>query len=532
METNKNLLIQRKSEKETATFLKSNPNVEPLFSLPNNKSQFKGKKILEDTGDETSKWSILKTENQIAHWDDAYEFIKRNGDEFEYAEPDSSQYDISSLDESKFTKENYIPDWGKTPGKDEFAWYLDENRTQLLKARLESGHAAQKIRIAHIDTGYDPNHESCPKYVNIDLAYNYLEEGKPPHDPGISGTLKQPGHGTGTIAILAGNKVKLKDIFDDYMGGAPFAEIVPMRISNSVVLFKKSSFAKALNYATSINCDIVSMSMGGVPSKAWATAVNKAYMNGVTIVTAAGNNFSGFPVRKLVYPAKFDRVISVSGMTYNNKPYYKWLNMPNIMQGNWGPKSKMQEGLSGYTPNVPWAKLNTTNEFKKAGGGTSSATPQVAAAVALWLEKNKDFKYDYPWQKVEAVRHALFSTADDYGEEFKKVGHGMVQASDALNIAPFKAKYKSKKARVFLPLLSMLSGISLRKNSLPLHPEMMEVEMVQAFHSIPELASMLNEIDEEDPGSFLDKKLISNLRAALIDSPITSVALTKYLKSI
>lgn len=531
MKAKSSLLIQRKSNKRPIQFMKSNPNIEPLFSLPD-KTQLKGVRIIEDQEDDTSNWSILKTANDITHWDDAYEFIKSNEDEFEYAEPDESQYDAKSVDESEFTSEKYIPHWGKTPGKDEFAWYLDEDRTQLLKARTESGHAPQKIRIAHFDTGYDPEHESCPRYINTNLGRNFVEEGKPPYDPGIGGILRQPGHGPATIAILAGNKIQFKDFFNDYMGGAPFADIVPMRISNSVILIKKSSFAKALNYATSIGCDVVSMSMGGLPSKAWATAVNKAYMNGVTIVTAAGNNYSGFPIRKLVYPAKFDRVISATGMTYNNKPYYKRFNLPNVMQGNWGPKSKMREALSGYTPNVPWVELNTKNKYGRAGGGTSSATPQVAATAALWLEKNRDFQYDYPWQRVEAVRHALFSTAEDHGERFKKVGHGVVQAYDALKITPFKAKYKSKKARVFFPLISMLSGISLDKMKMPLHSEMMEVEMVQALHSVPELAGMLNDIDEEIPESFFDNKILTDIKEAFIESSITSVTLTNYLKSL
>jgi hypothetical protein len=59
----------------------------------------------------------------------------------------------------------------------------------------------------------------------------------------------QSGHGTGTIGILAGPNI----------GGAPEAEIVPLRIANSMVLFFASAVASALNYAVQDNCDVISM---------------------------------------------------------------------------------------------------------------------------------------------------------------------------------------------------------------------------------------------------------------------------------
>ena len=37
------------------------------------------------------------------------------------------------------------------------------------------------------------------------------------------------------------------------------------------------------------------MSMGGLPSSAWADAVNLAYDAGVVLVCAAGNSYAGLP---------------------------------------------------------------------------------------------------------------------------------------------------------------------------------------------------------------------------------------------
>ena len=93
----------------------------------------------------------------------------------------------------------------------------------------------------------------------------------------------------------------------------------------------------------------------------------------------------------------------------DRRPY---LNLPPYaMEGNAGPASKMATAIAAYTPNIPWARLGVSDWLDLDGGGTSAATPQVAAAAALWLHKNGG---NYPardWQRAEAARRALFDTA-------------------------------------------------------------------------------------------------------------------------
>src|SRR5262249_30363988 len=157
-----------------------------------------------------------------------------------------------------------------------------------------------------------------------------------------------PGHGTGTLSILAGAQFKFVASgyqFDGVLGGAPDARIVPVRVGNSVVQFSTSSVARGISYAADLcaapetRVDVISMSMGGVASDAWADAVNKAYEAGIVYVAAAGNNFSDFPTRFIVYPARFARVIAACGVMANRAAYY---DLPlRTMQGNWGPDTKM-----------------------------------------------------------------------------------------------------------------------------------------------------------------------------------------------
>ena len=101
----------------------------------------------------------------------------------------------------------------------------------------------------------------------------------------------------------------------------------------------------------------------------------------------------------------------------------------------------MKTALGAYTPNVPWAEIDCPNVVDMDGAGTSSATPQIAAAAALWLAEHWDTvkNYSQPWMRIEAVRQALFSKAAkstakmSAAETLEKIGQGVVKADAALS---------------------------------------------------------------------------------------------------
>ena len=239
------------------------------------------------------------------------------------------------------------------------------------------------------DTGFDPKHKACPTNIVKQEQRNFVDAGQPNNaedETPSSGFLNYRGHGTGTIGILAGPQVtgvrptqSGASLEGETLGGAPMMRIVPVRIANSVVHFGTGTVAQGIDYAIEIGADVVSMSMGGLPSQAWADACNKAYDKGVVVVCAAGNNYGGLPTGLVVYPARFNRVVAACGVMADKTPY---LNLPPwAMEGNAGPASKMATALAAYTPNIPWARLGFPDWIDLNGGGTSAATTSLPAST-------------------------------------------------------------------------------------------------------------------------------------------------------
>ena len=303
---------------------------------------------------------------------------------------------------------------GYAGDKNDNYWFRNSKHGQFDAALTATGGSGQGVRIAHLDTGYDPKHKSVPKNLRADLARNFVDADSPKDATDRStGVFNNFSHGCGTLSILAGAAVPGLKPF----GCAPNAEIVPVRVANRVMLFSNSSIARGLDYvhelcaSESTRINVVSMSMGGLPSQAWVDAINALYDAGVVVVAAAGNNYANRPTRFVVYPARFSRVIAACGVMADGRPY---ANLPpKRMAGNYGPDSKMRTAIAAYTPNVPWARFGEPIIVDFDGNGTSAATPQVAAAAALWIEKHRaDYDaYWESWMRVEAVRQALFESA-------------------------------------------------------------------------------------------------------------------------
>lgn len=378
------------------------------------------------------------------------------------------------------------PVWpnGPAPG-----WHLGADFSQLAEAREEvraDGPPAdgERVVIAHVDTGYAPGHAATPPFLDVGTSANFWEvpEGQlyvtGEAEDRLTGNkeslikagfLAQPGHGPGTLSILAGGKVLLGDATEPVeLGGAPDARVFEVRVGPTVVHLNSTRLARAIDYAVSKQADVVSLSHGGLPSHLLTDVVNRAYENG-TAIFAASSDFFRFPffVRWLpgvpdqtpsrtMYPASYGRVMSVAGVTAEGRSYAidPGIIPPNpfkrsqwrdwMLRGSWGPGSVADHTIAAYSPNIWWAdykKKGSTDRLALDGAGTSSATPQVAAAAALWLQRHrKDPELAArwrSWEKAEAVYSALRRSArPPLDGQAQYVGAGVLRAKEALAV-PF-----------------------------------------------------------------------------------------------
>lgn len=401
-------------------------------------------------------------------------------------------------------------------------WYRDEVHANFTGAPDGSG-----ARIAHLDTGYDPEHKTLPRNLDTAHGWNFVENERATNDRAPGPGLTAFGHGTGTLGLLAGQGVTPDA---PPIGGAPGATVVPLRVANGVVLFYNSAIAAAFDHVYGL-CDdpatfvdVVTMSMGGLASQAWAEAINALYERGVFVVTAAGNNYSNLPTRFVVFPARFRRVVAACGVMADSTAYADLA--PGVMAGNYGPLSKMNDSsLAAYTPNVPWPKLGCPEVVNRDGAGTSAATPQIAAAAAIWIQAQRAKLEAYPhqWMRVEAVRSALFGGARQADRDH--FGRGQLDLGKALGQGcPAAAELRCEpRDNAWFPLIRALIGVGLDDRPSP-RAAMLELEALQLSqnHDVERI------LPNPDAGPF-DSTTVRRVVDIFVSSPRASKALRAAL---
>jgi hypothetical protein len=194
-------------------------------------------------------------------------------------------------------------------------WYLSGRYSELGPAlkRVGSPTIDRRIRIGHLDNGLDGRHSAVPEHlVRGDWQANAVGLLKYAQDQsgGGSKSMQRPvppeetggAHGLGTVGILAGGRVNLPEqimhggkiaSYVGYLGGAPFCEVVPVRVAPWVFSIGTAELAYAIDYASRVKkCDVITMSHGGAFTMAWLDAVNAAYERGTALFAAEGDFLS------------------------------------------------------------------------------------------------------------------------------------------------------------------------------------------------------------------------------------------------
>lgn len=462
-------------------------------------------------------------------WDQAHEMMRRGfaigGGEVVAAEPEFEQQWVGG---AEITGCDPVPqtDAGGVPKGPVDLWHLRDDYAQFLQAQsLVSPEALARVKIAHLDTGYDPAHSARPALIDHTGERSFVRGDSDPlsaRDQTPAGGLpytRNRGHGTGTIGILAGQGI----------GAAPGATILPIRIADSVVRFRTGTMAQGFAHALQSGAHVLSMSMGGLASQLIADIVNDCYDAGMVMVTAAGNNFGGVPVASIVYPARMRRVVAACGVMADGRPY---TDLPlTTMEGCYGPDSKMATALAGYTPNVAWPRIGCATTIDQDGAGTSAATPQLAAAAALWIAaKWEPLRALPPWQRGEAARQALFQAATlGAAAHDGKLGHGAVRARAMLDLEPsdlgtLVAAPRADAAWDWLKLLTG-RGVGVAQNARAYEETLLGVELAQLHQRDPSVAAALADPDSGAPPAARRRALLQ----AAESSPLASRTLKAAL---
>jgi subtilisin family serine protease len=308
----------------------------------------------------------------------------------EYAEP-NYLFHIGALpDDPRFSDEWGLHNTGQTGGTEDAdidapeAWDIITGTTDVL--------------IAVTDTGVDYTHEDLDDgRVRTDMDKDYVNDDDDAMDDHGHGT-----HVAGTIAAEANNGLGVAGIMWQ-------AEILPLKVLNSLGIGSSDDIAAAIRYAADQDADVINMSLGDFfCSQTIAEAVNYAYFDqGVVIVAAAGNSGSS-----ISYPAKHPPVIAVGATDHDDERAYF---------------SSYGDALDVVAPGVGiWS---TVPGGYDTFSGTSMASPHVAGVVGLLLAQRPDLT---PGQ----VREILRQSADDLGEAGfdRYYGYGRVNAYQALQM--------------------------------------------------------------------------------------------------
>jgi len=302
-------------------------------------------------------------------------------------------------------------------------------------------YGSSSVIIAILDSGVDASHPDLLQVTGYDFGDN---DNNPDDDSDF------PGHGTacaGVAAAIANNALGA-------VGIAGGCSIMPLKVSNSAGSLLFSAIDNAIYHAADNGADIISMSFGANTTFILATdaAINYAYINGVTLLAATGNE----NIATIGYPAIHNRVLGVGaaspcGERKRSSSNTNDLNPDVIADPNgytcdgerwWGSNygSNVQDNKGAVDIIAP--TILPTTDIQGGGGyasgdyssffnGTSCSTPYAAGVCALIVSANPTFT---PLQ----VRTQLLGSAQDIvGVESgvgwdRYTGYGMVDAAAAV----------------------------------------------------------------------------------------------------
>jgi type VII secretion-associated serine protease mycosin len=267
------------------------------------------------------------------------------------------------------------------------------------------------VKVAVIDSGVDGAHPQLAGRV---------ANGQDFLDTQPNARFDCVGHGTGVASIIAATGAP----GIGFTGLAPGVEIVPLRVSEQIVVddgqsrgnaVSPAGLAQAIDVAVASGAKVINMSIYFFAgSDVIRAAIERARRNDVVIIAAVGNAHKneGGP-DAVTYPAAYDGVVGVGSIDENGA---------RVAESQVGPFVD----LVAPGANITLAANRSGDHW--IGSGTSFAAPHVAAAAALVRSR-------WPNLTAEQVVDRLTATASPArgGPRSDEYGYGEVDPYRAVN---------------------------------------------------------------------------------------------------
>ncbi|MDE0024529.1 MAG: S8 family serine peptidase [Spirochaetaceae bacterium] len=230
------------------------------------------------------------------------------------------------------------------------------------------------VLIGHPDSGFVEHGEMDMGRVRIDIDRDWIERDD---DTRTCDDVTDGLHGLATASVIMSGR---SDPEHGVSGPACYAEILPLRVTKpghprpAPVLFWSGMrrLRDAVRYAVKSGCEVISMSLGGVPYRSLREAIQEANAHGVIVCAAAGNEV-GF----VVPPARYDETIAVAGSDINR---CRWRGSCR------GP----QVDVTAPAESVWRATVKDEMPTVCRGYGTSCAVALTAGIAAMWLSYHRE----------------------------------------------------------------------------------------------------------------------------------------------
>lgn len=351
------------------------------------------------------------------------------------------------------------------------------------------------VRVGHPDTGYTFHPDLAdPARLLLADGYDYENDDADPLDDLDDGFLDHPGHGTGTGSVILSGVGGTSAGSDPFVSGAaPHALLIPIRMTESVVLFSMRGLRQAVDHAVARGAQVVSISLGGpFPGFGTRRVIERAVNAGTIVLAAAGNE-----VDAVVFPAAFDEVIAVAACNVRDEPWSRSSHGDAV--------DITAPGVSVWRAVVERDATRGLQYRVKRGNGTSFAVATTAGVAALWISYHGWTtlvrRYGEPRNLPRVFKQMLQSTCrTPRGWDFAEYGPGIVDARRLLAtplpvVAPARKLRDARRAAV----ATDTTGIETLVHLLPDVPRLRVEELIAELLRVSDraLPSVLQDYGEE-----------------------------------